>query len=214
MSRSATAEAKDWITGLKPNTWFWSKDVPGSSGVVHPVLSHLHNDEASEVQRISRGLYWRGWPAGQEPAFSSPNPIISALLTAGPGAGLARGYALNRLGWTTQVPCKYLISALNEPPEAPHKTVVYRPNKNQRRSELNWEEVTLLEAVNFFWYSEEPWHECLDVLRSGKSMNRLPWSLVQPVRPDRLNWAAEAEDGASVETLRMVEEIVEVFGQT
>ena len=211
MPKSATADTKEWIADLKPNTWFWSKDVPGDRDIVHPVLSRLHNDESSEVQRISRGLYWRGWPVDQKSAFNSPNHVISALLAAGPGAGLARGHALNRLGWTTQLPCKSLISVLGKPPTPHHPTVKYRPNKNQRRADLSWAEVTLLEAVDFFWYSEEPWHECLDVLRSGKSMNRLPWNVNYPVRPEKLIWAAEAEEGATVETLHMIEELADVI---
>lgn len=209
MAKSESAEARDWITGLEPGTWFWSQDVPGRRDIAHPVLSRLSNDEASGVQRIAKGLYWRGWPENHEFAYMSPNYTIAAMLLAGPGAGLADADALHVLRWTTQVPCKALISTLDAPPKPPHSTVVYKPRGNRRRVELNWSEVTILEALGFFWYTEEPWHECLSGVSDGSAMDRLPWRA--PIRSDMLRWAAETEDGATVETLHMVNEISAVL---
>ncbi len=200
-----SAEARDWITDLEPGTWFWSKNVPGRREIVHPVLSRLHRNESSGVVRVGHEMYWRGWPEGHELAFMAPDYTIGALLLAGPGAGLADWDALNTLRWSTQVPCKALISTLGTPPKPPHPTVVYIPRKNQRRSDLNWTEVTILEAVSVCWTTEEPWHECLERFRNGISMGRLRWQA--PIRADKLEWAAETDDGATVETLHMVQEI-------
>ncbi|MDE0578253.1 MAG: hypothetical protein OXI29_00145 [bacterium] len=205
MAKSESAEARDWITGLEPGTWFWSQEVPGRRDIAHPVLSRLSNDEASGVQRIAKGLYWRGWPEGQEGFLMPPNYGVGGLLLAGDGAGFADWTALNRLRWTTQRPCKILISTLGASPKPPHPTVVYRPRRNHRRAELNWTEVTVLEAVSVFWMSEEPWHECLDKIRSGVSMRCLPWCA--PIRPDKLRWAAETEDEATVDALHLLQEV-------
>ncbi|MXW42075.1 MAG: hypothetical protein F4138_03305 [Acidimicrobiia bacterium] len=157
------------------------------------------------VQRIAKGLYWRGWPEKHEFAYMSPNYTIAAMLLAGPGAGLADADALHALRWTTQVPCKALISTLGASPKPPHPTVVYRPRRNHRRAELNWTEVTVLEAVSVFWMSEEPWHECLDKIRSGVSTRRMPWCA--PIRPDKLRWAAETENEATVDALHLLQEV-------
>ena len=205
MAKSESAEARDWITGLEPGTWFWSQDVPGRRDIAHPVLSRLHNDEASGVQRVAKGLYWRGWPEGHGFASMPPDYTIAALLLAGPGAGLADWDALNRLRWSTQVPCKARISTLGTPPKPPCSTVVYSPRKNGRRAALNWTEVTVLEALSRFWYTEEPWHDCLESILSGASMDRLPWQA--PIRPDTLRWAAETDDGMTAETLHKADEI-------
>lgn len=206
MASSQSAAARDWITGLEPGTWFWSRDVPGRRGIVHPVLSRLTNDEASGVQRVAKGLYWRGWPADHDFASMPPDYTVGALLLAGPGAGLADWHALNRLKWSTQVPCKALISTLLPPPKPPHRTVVYRQSTNQRRAELNWAEVTVLEALSTVWMTEAVWHECLESMRDGRFAAYLKWGL--PVRADMLEWAAETEDGMTVETLHLVDEVV------
>jgi len=211
MAKSENAEARDWITGLEPGTWFWSKNVPGSRQIVHPVLSRLHDDKSSGVQRIAKGLYWRGWPEGHECFPLPPNYGIGGLLLAGAGAGFADWTALNKLRWTTQRPCKVLISVLGTPPKSPHPTVVYKSRKNQRRSELNWTEVTILEAVGACWMTEEPWHECLERFRNGISMRRLPWQA--RIRSEKLRWAAETEDDVSVESLHLVQEVSSAVGE-
>jgi len=173
MVKSESAEVRNWIVGLEPGTWFWSRNVPGRREIVYPVLSRLHRDEASGVVKVAHDLYWRGWPEGHERFSLRPNYGVGALLLAGAGAGFADWTALNKLRWTTQLPCKVLVSVLGTPPKPPHPTVVYRSNKNQRRADLNWTEVTILEAVSVAWMTEEPWHECMAMFRSGIHMSYL-----------------------------------------
>ncbi len=205
MSKSESAEAKDWIVGLEPGTWFWSQDVPGRRGIAHPVLSRLSNDDASGVQRVAKGLYWRGWPEGHDLASMPPDYTIAALLLAGSGAGLADWDALNRLRWSTQVPCKAMISTLGPPPKPPHPTVIYKQRNNQRRAELNWSEVTVLEALGMLWMTEALWHECLESIHNGRFTTYLRWGL--PIRANMLEWAAETEEDMTVESLHQVGEV-------
>ena len=205
MVRSESAEARNWIVGLEPGTWFWSRNVPGRREIVYPVLSRLHRDEASGVVKVAHDLYWRGWDEGDECFSRRPNYGVGAVLLAGAGAGFADWTALNKLRWTTQRPCKVLVSVLGKPPKPPHPTVVYRSNKNQRRSDLNWTEVTILEAVSVGWMTEEPWQECMEMFRRGISMRSLPWHV--PVCAEKLRWAAETEAGVTEESLHLVQEI-------
>jgi hypothetical protein len=133
-----------------------------------------------------------------------PDYTVAALLLAGPGAGLADWDALHRLRWSTQVPCKAMVSTLGPPPKPPHPTVVYKQRKNQRRAELNWSEVTVLEALGSLWMTEASWHECLESIQDGRFAAHLKWGL--PVRADLLEWAAETEEGMNIETLHKVDE--------
>ncbi len=208
MAKSETAAAKEWITGLAPGTWFWSRDIPGHPKIAGPVLSRLHADEASGVWKVARGLYWRGFPEGHDYFRLWPDYEVGALLLAGPGAGLAGWSALHSLMWTLQRPVKGFVSALGRPPVPPDPTIVYKPSRNKRRADLNWTEVTVLEALGLFWVTEEPWHECLEGVRNSLYAERLRWD--PTIRPEKLQWAAEAEEGVTVETLHRVGEIVQV----
>lgn len=201
--------AREWVIGLEPGTWFWSREVPGRPEITGPVLSRLRADETSGIWKLPRGLNWRGYPQGHEYFRMWPDYEVGALLLAGPGAGLGGWSALNSLMWTLQCPAKSFVSVLGRPPASPDPSIAYVSKRNDRRAGLNWTEVTVLEALELFWMSGEPWHECLEGIRSGRYAERLRWTSV--IRPQRLQWAAETEEGVSVETLHRVEEIVEVL---
>ncbi len=205
MAKSETAAARDWIVGLEPGTWFWSKEIPGRSEITGPVLSRLYANKANGIWKLGRGLYWRGCPEGHEYFGMWPDFEVGAMMLAGPGAGLAGWSALHTLGWTLQRPAKSFICVLGRAPSPPDVSVVYAPSKNACRAELNWTEVTVLEAVALHWMSEEPWHECLDSIRDRSYANRLRWD--STIRPEKLQWAAEAEQDATVETLYMVDDL-------
>ena len=204
-AKSETAIAREWIIGLKPATWFWSRDIPVRPEIARPVLSRLCDDRSVNIQRHARGLYWRGYPEGHQFHTFGPRHDFGALMLGGPGAGLWGWSALNRLGWTLQVPVKWNISVLGRPPKPIDSSIVYHSSSNDRRASLNWTEATVLEALTWFRYTEEPWHECLERLSSGYSAIKLGWEL--PVRPLMLRWAAETEPDMTVEIEYKIDEI-------
>ena len=212
MARSESSAARHWITDLKPGTWFYSTAIPGRAVITHPVLSRLHTDKTTGVWKVARGLYWRGYPEGHPRYGIPPDGMIGALMVAGPGAGLYGWSALNRLDWTLQLPVKGHVSVLGRKPAPIDCTIVYHSNHNMRRSRLNWTEVTVLEAVPMLYYSEEPWHECLERFRCGVSSTRLGWH--PSIRPRLLEWAAETEKNVTVETLHKVGQIVSALSKT
>ena len=205
MAQSETAAAKEWIIGLKPGTWFWSRDIPVRPEIARPVLSRLCADESNGIQKFSRGLYWRGYPEGHKRHRNIPPSYISGLLLGGPGAGFWGWSALNMLEWTLQMPVKHNICVVGRPPKPIAIELQYHTNGNDRRKSLNWTEVTVLEALSWFRYTEEPWHECLEHLRNGQSAIKLGWDL--PVRSSMLRWAAETEKDLTVESLHKIDEI-------
>lgn len=205
MSRSETATAREWITALKPATWFWGREVPVRPEIARPVLSRLCDDKSVNVQRHARGLYWRGYPEGHQFHTFRPCYDIGALMLGGPGAGLWGWSALNRLEWTLQCPVRDNITVLGRPPEPIAACIEYHSCSNDRRASLNWTEVTVLEALTWFRYTEEPWHECLEHLRNGQSATKLGWKL--PVRSSMLRWAAETERDMTVEIEYKIDEI-------
>ena len=205
MTQSESAIAREWIIDLRPNTWFWGKDVPVRPEIARPVLSRLCAAPDVNVRRFARGLYWRGYPEGHQYHTFGPRHAIGALMLGGPGAGLWGWSALNRLGWTLQCPVKDNITVLGKPPEPLCTSIVYHKSSNRRRASLNWTEVTILEALSWFRYTEEPWHECLEHLTSGYSAVKLGWSL--PVRASMLRWAAETEPEMTVEIEYKIDEI-------
>ena len=209
MHKSETAAAKKWITGLEPNTWFKSRDVPVRSEIVGPVLSRLHTDRSSGVWKIARGLYWRGFPEGHSRFGVPPSYRFSALIHAGPGAGFYGWSALNNLNWTLQSPPKCHVSVVGRPPRPIHPTIVYHSNSNKRRESLGWTEATVLEAVGWFQFGGEPWSECLETLLERASAAESAGTSI--LRPSMLLWASETEKGASVEARHRIEVIADAL---
>lgn len=205
---SQTAAAVAWIQTLPFGSWFWVRDVPAEPHIARPVLSRLCRNAAFGLRRAGGGLYWRGYPEGHEHGWVGPNHEIAALHLAGPGAGLARWNALNRLGWTAQVDPQYSISVLGRRPKPDGaRAVRHYPSDNQRRQELNWSEVTLLEALGLLAFVDGPWADCVDFLASGGSATRFDWHF--ETRPERLLWAAETETGNTVDLVYRLEQIAE-----
>ncbi len=209
MCKSQNARAVDWVLGLDYGRWFYTHEVPGAPQIVYPVLSRLCKDKNTGVKRVAKGLYWRGWPSSNPQHWRTPKYQIAGLLLAGPGAGLGSWSALHALRWTTQSPVVSLLTTLRKPHSRLPSSVRFTVNRNQRRKELNWNEVTILEGVHMFEWSEEPWHECLSASRRGLSQYHLP--SIDTIHPDKLVWAAETESEMTAEKQHMIQEAANVF---
>ncbi len=187
-----------WLEDLPYHQWFLSQSVPGEPDIRNQVLSRQAKDPDSLIMRIAHRFYFKGHPddpTGKHCMF----PTISALLYAGSGAGLRGVDALNCLGWTTQMPAKTSVACLRRvKPYARH--VRYTTRTNLRRGQLSWNELTLLEGLEFLEMSEYTWPVCLDRLQSGVSESRMPWKEFIPFRFRRevMLWVAQQEKDTNI----------------
>ena len=101
------------------------------------------------------------------------DPYLGGLRFAGAGAGLANWQALNLVGWTAQHPRRNDFGCVGRPPRSPwgHTQFVHR--SNDRRCELGWAEVTLLEALRMFDHSDLEWNAAVETVSSGDYFGRL-----------------------------------------
>lgn len=168
-----TAEARAWIDALPCGEFFFASEVPGSPSVVHPLLSRLAASEDHPVQRQMQGFYVKAWRPG-DPHFRCPSTEWGALKLAGPGGGSTGCFALNRVGWTDQIPCRYDFVALGRIPTSPWPYVRFHKRSNEDRISLTWAEVTLMEAVRSFDLVEcVPWAEALRSIAEGRCQARM-----------------------------------------
>ncbi|WP_419919148.1 hypothetical protein [Candidatus Poriferisocius sp.] len=102
----------------------------------------------------------------------------------------------------------YRVVVVGRTPSPIHKSVVYSSNSNERRANLTWAEVTVLEALDYFIYTEEPWDECVERLVCGESAARLPgWGNQILVRGEALQWALETEKKQTAEKSWKVDDL-------
>ncbi len=143
--------------------------------------------------RVAPGIYFKGDPAVALRGWGGHN-VVTALFYAGKGSGLGRVSALHWLGWSTQHPVRLNMSTTRRC-RGWYSDLVYHRHPNLRRNELNWTEVTLLEAIHDIVFVEDDWELCLRQMREGWTLEWLPWQPVQEpiVRTDLMLWAAEPE---------------------
>ncbi len=191
---TAQSDALDWLEALPAGAYFRRADVPAPATTVYPLLSRLVRDpDDIRFARVAPGLYFKGDPSVELRGWGCSD-IVAALLYAGEGAGLGMCSAIHRLGWSTQHPIR--LHVVTQRPVRPwHSELVYEQNPNKRRRELNWTEVTLLEALHDLVFIEDDWQLCLRRLREGWILEWLPWqSFLEPaVRTDLMLWVAAAE---------------------
>lgn len=171
---SAAAAAKEWIDALPGGEFFFASGVPGRPAAVRPLLSRLAADEDHPVQRQRHGFYVKQWDSADEsraPLASEPH---GALKLAGGGGGGALAFALHRIGWTLQIPCRYDFAVVGRTPASPWPYVRFRRRSNSERVLLTWAEVTLIEAVRAYGLLEcIPWDSALDALADGSCIERM-----------------------------------------
>ncbi len=196
-----------WLNELPCHTWFRSREVPGPATTVDPLLSRLTNQAEIQLHRISPGLYFKGHPKDEEYGWV-PNDTVSALLYAGVGAGLRKFDALNNLRWSSQMSAKIDVTTLRR--VKPYKPYIrYTKHSNKCRADLNWSEVTILEALHFVDFVEQSWVKCLETIGDGSAAKRVPWRHQQSfdLRRDKLLYAAEQEQGNLVTLKYRINEV-------
>ena len=186
--RSAYARAREWVLGLKPGSWFWLRDVPAPPQLASAVMRSLVA-ERPEIEQLAEGFFWKGEPGKLRTPWRSRK--MTALIYAGPGCGLADYYALNTVGWTTQMPAKIRVCVVGKAPEPVDVCAEYFLRSNRRRLELTWAEVSMIEAVSDFWISEVSWDEALRKVDRDVHISRLGHDAV--IRSEVLRWGAAGE---------------------
>lgn len=150
---SLSARVREWVLALEEGTAFYINDLPADlRGAAPRVLCDMTN-EYVEVERIFKGLYWRGPPPRPH------GPVLPeahiAFAYAGPGAGFADASAVNRLGWTAQRPVKNWVAVVGRAPEARSPSLRFVSRHNTLRRTLTWAEVTLIEGVRSAHLAED-----------------------------------------------------------
>ena len=166
--------------------------------MVRTTLHRLMSEDLPIIGRDAPGVYWRQFsPAdrryGHPPVLTDNFVAVYCPL----GSGYASWSALLAIGWCKQVPARHLVAVsrrnLKMPTPLGQPTLKFIERHNRRRRELNWSEVTLLEAAKC--------HGPVDYHRWDHAMERLTtnktWLLpAAPVSKTKLLWAAETEPAA------------------
>jgi hypothetical protein len=183
---------------LKSEDSFWR--VEDFEGEPHAVVMELRRlAEAGEVERVRRGVFWRG--RSTRFGMNVPPAVMALRELAGDreAVGAAEWYATNALGLSTQVSPEPVVSITSRPPTGLRGVkVINRTGKRGRReARLNDLEVTLLEAL-------EGWEKYVEV-DDAEATERFVDVLRRPeVRVDRLARAASTESPVVRERLRAV----------
>ena len=200
---SRSAAVRGWVLALPGDTAFRLEDMPvGLRGDAPRVLYDMTR-EYVEIRRVFNGFYWRGRNPREGGTFPDYGHI--AIAYGGPGSGFAGASAVNRLGWSTQVPAKARVAIVGRAPETRHSSIVFVSRANAVRRELTWAEVTLLEAVRSaelaepavtdweedFDYRHLAWSHAIDAVVDGRSLDRLGQGAI--LRPSAIRRAAAGE---------------------
>lgn len=183
---------------LRSRDTFWRvEDFDGDPHAVVIALGRLV--AAGELERLRRGVYWRGAKTRFGPRVPSAVEALRTVVGDREAIGAAGWYATNLLGLSTQVSPEPVVSIAGRPPTGLHGIrVVNRASRTGRRdARLNETEVTVLEALDV-WES----HVELD---HATALDRFVEILRSPsIRVDRLVRAAPTESPAVRERLRAV----------
>jgi putative AbiEi antitoxin of type IV toxin-antitoxin system len=124
-----------------------TQDFKGSRDAVQAELRRLVR--AGEIERIRRGVYWRGRKTRFGLAVADEGRALRKVLGGHKGIGAAGWYATNLLGLSTQVSPIEVLAVTGRPPTGfPHLKLIDRSQRTGRRdARLNDLEITLLEAL-------------------------------------------------------------------
>jgi hypothetical protein len=135
--RILTSEDRIWAT----------QDFEGSRDAVQAALRRLVR--TGELERIRRGVYWRGRKTRFGMAVADEGRALRKLLGRKAGVGAAGWYATNLLGLSTQIAPAEILAITGRPPTGfSHLQLIDRSQRIGRHdARLNDLEITLLEAL-------------------------------------------------------------------
>ena len=195
MTESVAATVRQQV--LASTDRFWAVEDFGDDG--HPVVSELGRlVTKGELERVRRGLYWRGRKTRFGMAQADAVKLVGEVVGPREAVGAAGWYATNLLGLSTQVAPKAVVAVSRRPPRVDRVRLVDRSNRTGRRDQqLNELEVTILEVLEG-WdkYVEVPHDVALE--RLSELMDR------SDIRIDRLVNASETESARVRERLRAI----------
>ncbi|MFI5035583.1 MAG: DUF6088 family protein [Acidimicrobiales bacterium] len=177
---------------------FWSvSDFEGGPSAVKTELARLV--KTGELQRVRRGVYWRGRHTRFGVAGAPPVQAVRELISDREAVGAAGWYATNLLGLSTQVSPEPVVAVTRRPPTGLKSIrVIDRSNRTGRREErLNETEVTVLEAL-------EAWDRNVELDHATALSSFVAILGREEVRVDRLARAASTESSRVRERLRAV----------
>jgi len=183
---------------LQSNDRFWRvEDFSGPPNAVGLELRRLA--AAGELERVRRGVYWRG--RRSRFGMAAPAALSALREVVGPGqaVGASGWYATNLLGLSTQVSPVPVVSITTRSPQGLRGIkVINRSGRiGRREARLNELEVTILEAL-------EGWDRYVELSPSSARDRFVELLRGHDVRVDRLVRAARTESTRVRERLRAV----------
>jgi hypothetical protein len=183
---------------LRSHDQHWSADDFPSDQHLAASVELRRLASRGELNRVRRGLYWRGTHSrfGRSPA--QPDRALQELMED-EAVGASGWYASNLLGLSTQVAPIQPLAVTGRPPEGlSHVKIVNRAGRRGRRRERLTElEITFLEAL-------EGWDRYVEA-DATVALDRFAQLLESDdIRADRLVRASKTEPAAVRERLRAV----------
>jgi Family of unknown function (DUF6088) len=194
-SSESTAHAvRRRVLGSSDRMWR-TEEFDGSSDAVQSELRRLV--KAGEVDRIRRGLYWRGHKTRFGTTAPDAGKALRNVLGKRAAIGATGWYATNLLGLSTQVSPVETLAVSGRPPSGFRGVKMVDRSQRVGRNEarLSDLEVTFLEAL-------EGWDRYVET-EPGRAVRRFEELMKSgDVRVDRLVSAARTEPAVVRERLR------------
>lgn len=194
MAQLIAAKVRRRVLGSSDRFWR-VEDFDGPPAAVDMALLRLAAD--GELERVRRGVYWRGRRTSFGMTTSPPVQAVREVIGKREAVGAAEWYATNVLGLSTQVsPVPVVAVSRRVPTGLPNVRLVNRASRTGRReAHLNEMEVTILEAL-------EGWEKYVE-LDPAAAVERFEALLRRTeVRVDRLARASRTESARVRERLR------------
>lgn len=209
MLNTQSEQVRDWVAALAPGTLFHFNEAPGTSDVKRQTLACLVSEPCSRLKRVASDFYH--WTSlldadGAWVGLVDRSTVTRVHLRDRPGCGWAWTTAASKVGLVPNESVALFVAVLQDKdghiPQSPMRRVRYLRRGNYRRAELNWAEVSVLEALR-----SGRW--CGDVSPDGIERRSMFWFTRNPhwgnygdlVNVERLRWAAEGEPVAHRKTV-------------
>ena len=191
--RDSIAHTVRWRIAHSKERFWRNEDFEDGSKAVEMVLLRLVAE--GELERVRRGVYWRGRRTRFGMTLPSPIAAVGEVLGAREVVGGAEWYAANLLGLSTQVAPVPVVAVSRRPPTGLHGIrLVNRSGRTGRReARLTADEVTLLEAL-------DGWDRYAELDAAAAAKCRL--GVLGRMRTDRLAAASRTEPVRVRERLR------------